>query len=73
MQDIPDEAVRFIEQNAPDFITAVQTVQGKRGKSGAPVRIFLTLDAFVDDPFLLYACLWYSATQGVACTFVPIR
>jgi hypothetical protein len=70
MQDVTDEAVRLIERNAPDFITAVQRLRGKRAKAA---RILLTLDAFADDPFLLYACLWYGATHGVTCTFVPLR
>jgi len=69
MQDIPDEAVRLIEQNAPDFIVAVQSLQGKAGAS----PILMTLDAFAGDPLLLYACLWYSATHGVACMFAPMR
>jgi hypothetical protein len=73
MQDIPDEAVRLIEQNAPGFIVAVQSLQERQGKAEVASPILLTLDAFADDPLLLYACLWYSATYGVACTFAPMR
>lgn len=68
MQDITDEAFRLIERNAPGFIDAVLW-----GKAGTPAEILLTLDAFADDPLLLYACLWYSMSQGVACTIVPGR
>lgn len=71
MHDIPDEAVRIIEQSAPEFIAAVQSAHENRGKTSEPMVLILTLDAFADDPFLLYACLWYSAALGVACTFRP--
>jgi hypothetical protein len=69
MYDIPPEALDLIERKAPEFITAVQRAQATGETKEQTATIFLTLDAFAEDPFLLYACLWYSAACGVTCTF----
>lgn len=57
-------------QRAPHFIEAVLSAkhQDNTGHQGSPV-IAERLDSFHDDPFLLYACLWYAYSEGVAVTF----
>ena len=72
MEAISPEALHLIEESAPTFLTAVQRARKQEDSDQEAVAILLSLDAFYDDPILLYACLWYSATLGVRCTFVPI-
>jgi hypothetical protein len=71
MHEIPPDTLDLIERKAPEFITAVQRAQATGATKEQSATIFLTLDVFAEDPFLLYACLWYSATCGVTCTFAP--
>ena len=52
-------------QRAPGFVAAV--VRAKENQAAVSER----LDAFQDDPFLLYSCLWYAYSEGVAVTFLP--
>ena len=37
----------------------------------AATVVLTSLDAFRDDPALLYACLWLARTDGVGVTFAP--
>lgn len=71
MHDISPEALRLIERDAPTFITAVWHAKEGLHQGQEAATLLLTLDAFADDPILLYACLWYCATVGVTCTFAP--
>src|SRR5579859_4759999 len=69
MQPITPEALAMVQDDAPDVIARVQRAnQHRRHRS-----IRLTLDRFDDNPILLYACLWYAATSGVAITIAPRR
>ena len=52
-------------QRAPRFVAAV--LHAKENKAAVLER----LDAFQDDPFLLYSCLWYAYSEGVAVTLLP--
>ena len=73
MHDISPEALRLVEHDAVDFIVAVQHAKKSTLQGQVPTQIILTLDAFFDNPMLLYACLWYGASQGVTCVFVPAK
>jgi hypothetical protein len=72
MKDITPDARRLVEEKAPPFIVAVQNAAASLDKGQNPATLHLTLDAFEDDPVLLYACLWYSASCGVSCCIVPL-
>lgn len=59
-------------RRAPQFVEAVRiaSLQAGAGRQGAPA-VVQRLDSFQDDPFLLYACLWYAYSEGVPVTFAP--
>lgn len=62
---ISPEYRQFVIDHAPRFVAAVDFAR-KRGGTA-----MTTLRAFRDSPFLLYAALWYAASEGVAVTFNP--
>lgn len=62
---ISDEYRQFVLDHAPRFADAVALA---RKRDGTAVT---TLRTFRNNPFLLYAALWYAATEGVAVTFTP--
>lgn len=62
---ISAEYRQFVLDHAPRFALAVDHAR-KRGRAAAT-----TLRAFRDNPFLLYAALWYAASEGVVVTFSP--
>ena len=62
---ISPEYRQFVQDHAPRFAEAVDRV---RRNDGTAVT---TLRAFRNNPFLLYAALWYAATEGVGVTFNP--
>ena len=59
---------------APQFVQSVAGAkyQASQGQTGVPT-VVERLERFEDDPFLLYACLWYAYSEGVAVTFAPTR
>ena len=63
MPPIAPEYRQFLFDHAPRFATAVENARKRGGEATA------TLRAFRDNPFLLYAALWYAASEGVAVTF----
>ncbi len=69
MTTISAQALRLLRRQAPEFLKAVR--QAKR-EGGHQAHLHLPLDAFEDDPFLLYACVWHAVTCGVAVT-IPAR
>lgn len=80
MQPISPEHRAYVEDKAPDFARAVATL--RQPLAGSPARkhrdprrpapaIHADLEEFDGDAFLLYACLWYAQTEGVALTFTP--
>lgn len=73
MPDLPPDALRLVQEGAPDFAEAVAAAleAGHERHHRVPVR--LTLAAFRDDPMCLYACLWYASSQGVEVRFLPDR
>lgn len=69
MHDISPEARHFVETHAPDFVLAVQHAKEAANLKQNPAKLKVALETFEDDPFLLYACLWYGTTAGVTCIF----
>jgi hypothetical protein len=70
MKDISQEAVDLAMQGAPKFVQRIN----QAGGSVLPrrrVRVTSTLNAFEDDPMLLYACLWYACSCGVEIVLRP--
>ena len=65
MPPISAEYRQFVRDHASSFATAVDRAHRNEGTA------VTTLHAFRDSPFLLYAALWYAATEGVAVTFNP--
>ena len=64
MKPISTKLRRYVERQAPQFVAAVYATKENR-------RAFLptVLDEFEDDMTLLYACLWFSYSEGVAVLF----
>jgi hypothetical protein len=65
MSPISPEYRQFVLDHAPRFAAAVD---GARKRGGEATT---TLRTFRDNPFLLYAALWYAASEGVRVTFSP--
>ena len=70
MLPISVQALHLIQSEAPDFREAVRqakaSVHGSRHTARLPVR----LERFADDPFLLYACLWFALSEKVEIRFL---
>jgi hypothetical protein len=70
MLPISPQALHLIESEAPDFRKAVlQAKKAMRG-SRSPAGMQMRLERFHDDPFLLYACLWYALSKNVEVHFL---
>ena len=54
----------------PLFVAAVQAAKGDGNL--CPI-LETTLERFNDDPFGLYACLWYAGSEGVRVVFVALN
>lgn len=69
MQRISSEALKLVQEKTPHFVEEVQ--QGKASVQGTrkTARLVVRLDRFEDDPFQLYACLWYASSEGVDVLF----
>lgn len=68
MRPIPPNILRLARQHAPAFVDAVRTAKAARQDS-QPV-IAVSLCDFPDgDMALVYACLWYAASEQVAVLF----
>ena len=66
MKTMPPDVLRFVQEKAPHVVEAIRkTKQEKRDQAGLALR----LATFEDDPFLLYAALWYAYGEGVEVTF----
>ena len=65
MKPISAEYRLFVLDHAPRFARSVAAAK-KRGTDAAT-----ELQSFHDNPFLLYAALWYAAGEGVAVTVTP--
>jgi len=71
MKKITPEAQKLAEEAAPKFITAVQKSKEARQAHHEEVSVITSLEAFNDDPMLLYACLWYASSEEIAVTMLP--
>ena len=65
MKTIIQEAIDKVNAGAPKFM---ETVDYAKNNSES---VMLVLDAFIDDPELLYACLWYAYISEVEVRMVP--
>lgn len=65
MKAITQEYIEKIRKGAPNFIKAVDD-QKEEGQ-----LVIFMLDAFINEPDLLYACLWYAYSNGVEVRMIP--
>lgn len=72
MKKITPQFLPHVER-APQFVEAVRRARQRAADEGARevAPVVERLDAFEDDPFLLYSCLWYAYSQGVPVVFTP--
>lgn len=61
------KALQMVRQEAPWFSKQVKKAQQEK------TSLTLSLDAFDDNPLLLYAALWVASRAGVDVCFVPFR
>ncbi|MBV9852099.1 MAG: hypothetical protein JO250_20735 [Armatimonadetes bacterium] len=71
MQKIAPQFMPHVER-APQFIEAIQRAKHDHKGHDRQVTITQRLETFDNDPFLLYTCLWYAVSEGVAVTFLPL-
>ena len=70
MRRITKEHKLYVEEKAPAFVKEVARLkQSPASKHEQPLRT--TLADFRGDVTLLYACLWYAATEGVDVLIYP--
>jgi hypothetical protein len=60
-----DNRVELLKQTVPEW---VKTVQKSKEKDA---NLIMTLDAFADDPQLLFDALWFAHDEGVAVMLAP--
>lgn len=65
MLPISEQALILIRQHAPDFREAVLEAKKKARERKRGAYVAIKLERFDDDPFLLYACLWYAVFEDV--------
>ena len=71
MRPLSAEYRQFVLDHAPRFAAAIDRARRNDGTAATNGTVATNLGAFRDSPFLLYAALWYAATEGVAVTFNP--
>ena len=77
MRPLSAEYRQFVLDHAPRFAAAIDRARrndgtvATNGTAATNGTVAMNLGAFRDSPFLLYAALWYAATEGVAVTFNP--
>lgn len=69
MRAISPEARKLVQDKTPHFLTAVQQAKQEAQGTRKAARLVLRLEMFADDPFQLYACLWYADSEGVEVLF----
>lgn len=62
MKKITPQFMPYVEQ-APHFVEAVKRAQQEK------TTVRESLETFRDDPFLLYACLWFAYSKRVPVLF----
>jgi hypothetical protein len=65
MKAIDDNRVELLKQTVPDWVKAVQKSKEK------DANLIMTLDAFANDPRLLFDALWFAHGEGVAVMLAP--
>ena len=65
MKAIDGDRVALLKRTVPEWVKAVQ----KSKKEEA--NLIMTLDAFADDPQLLFYALWFAHDYGVAVMLAP--
>ena len=69
MKPISPEARKLVQDKTPHFLTEVQQAKQEAQGTRKAARLVLSLNRFEDDPFQLYACLWYAGSEGVDVLF----
>ncbi len=70
---ISAEYRQFVLDQAPRFAALVDRARNKGEEAKKSRQAKITLSVFRDNPFLLYAALWYAASAGVTITVTPPR
>jgi len=70
MNRITREQKQYVQDKAPWFVELLQAVE-LQPDVAADSMISVRLAQFRGDITLLYACLWYASSSGVAVRFVP--
>lgn len=71
MRTISAEARRKVQHEAPQFLAAIQHALQQPRTPEAEPSLRVSLEAFEEDFMLLYACVWYAYSAGVALTLLP--
>ena len=71
MQSISPQALQLVQEKMPHFLEEVQQVKATARGTRKQARLVMNLDSFEDDPFQLYACLWYACSEGVEVRLCP--
>lgn len=69
MKPISPEAMKLVQDKTPHFLAEVQQKKQRVQGTRKAARLALSLNRFEDDPFQLYACLWYAGSEGVDVLF----
>ncbi len=70
MLPISIQALHLIEREAPDFREAVLHAKAAFRSLRKTPQLSVRLERFHDDPFLLYACLWFALSENVEIRFL---
>lgn len=64
---IDSDTVHRLQRSVPKWVKAVREAKPRDADFG----VILTLDAFADDPQLLFDALWFAHSEGVRVTLAP--
>jgi hypothetical protein len=73
MKTISPEARRLVLRAAPNFAQAVKHARSENRRNAIQTSLVMEFGSFEEDFLLLYACLWYAASAGVAVTIQSPR
>jgi hypothetical protein len=65
MQSISPEALFLVTDQAPAFIKLVNRMAHRKTRR----LLHIPMDTFDDNPFLMYACVWYAQSLDVDVQF----
>jgi hypothetical protein len=66
MKSIDRDTVHRLQQSVPKWVKAVRQAKVKHADF-----VLLSLNAFADDPQLLFDALWFAYSEGVPVTMAP--